>query len=87
MMLTKEKILELSKILKVFVEEQKVPMIRKKAAPVTNKTSQIQSNQMIIDDDNLDYAKLNLAPSSAAKGTTAPSKKKPAFNLYDIKNN
>jgi hypothetical protein len=81
MLVTREKILELSKILKQFVETQKVPMIRKKETPVNKVSPPPQSNDMIVDEDNLEYSKMNLASNATI------SQKKPGFMLYEIKNN
>lgn len=90
MLVTKDKILELSKILKEFVETQKVPMIRKKESSVnkitterTEKTPPPQSNDMIVDDDNLEYSKMNMNVTPNA----SVLQKKPGFMLYEIKNN
>ena len=79
MIITKEKILFLSKTLKSFTETQKVSMIKKKNHITNNE----DRNEMIIDDDNLEYA--SFKAQNFIKGKLATEKnKKPAFSLYEI---
>lgn len=80
MIITKEKILFLTKTLKSFTETQKVSMIRKKNICQENNEDR---NEMIIDDDNLEYA--SFKKENFIKGKLATEKnKKPAFSLYEI---
>jgi hypothetical protein len=79
MIVTKEKILFLTKTIKSFTETQKVSMIKKKNQIKNND----EQNEMIIDDDNLEYAH---SEQNFIKGKLATEKnKKPAFSLYEIK--
>lgn len=88
-MVTKEKILYLSKILKSFVDTQKVnPLCKrtKKNYQEFNSNNNIQSDSMVVDDDNLEYSKLTKNYETLNEGRVLKNEKKVGFSLFDLKN-
>lgn len=92
--ITQDKILFLYKILKKFLESENVSSISKSNLTTKGKnletttTQNVYQNEMIVDEDNLEYGKIqNLNTQTQFILTNSGKPNKANFNLYEIKNN